>query len=43
MTMNKTLHPTDDIDYMSQEKKATEDAPTFKIVSMHRYEDFKIT
>ena len=35
------LYPRDDVDYMCQEKKGEEDAPAFKRVSMHRYNDYK--
>ena len=42
MTTHKALHPRDDIDFMSQEKKEDEDSPAFKIASMHRY-NYQIT
>ena len=41
MTMHMALHPTDDIDYIYQEKKEEEDSLALKIAWIHQYDDSK--
>ena len=38
--MHEASHPRDDVDSMCLEKKDEENLPAFKIVSIHRLEDY---
>ena len=39
--IHKALHPSDDIDYMCQEKKEEVDSPALKIALIDWYDDLK--
>ena len=43
MTMHKTLHPRDDVDYMYLEKRDEENLPASKTALTHRYNGSKTT